>query len=415
MTDRAASPIADKKQLRLNLSVAWLGWLFDGLEMGLYSLIAVPAMKELLKTDQNASIGPYVGIMFALFLLGASVGGFIFGRLGDRMGRVKTMILTVLVYAVFTGLSAAAANVWQFGACRFLGAMGLGGEWGLGVALVMETWPNAKRPLLAGILGSAANVGFLLAALLGLFAGGLGWRVLLLFGLIPAVLALFIRLRVKEPERWKKAKERGEKPDLKQLWIPPLRGLTIKACLVSSVVVVGTWGVFQWIPSWVNSLVGGDAARERATVQMFMAFGQIVGSFLGGPAAEWLGRRKSYTLFCLGSFAFSILLYGSVRTYGPPLLILASVAGVFSTAFFGWLPLYLPELFPTRIRATGEGLTYNFGRILAAAGVFLGTGNLVAAFHGSFAKAGTVMASVYLLGLILIRFMPETKGGTLPD
>jgi MFS family permease len=415
MTSPSASPIADKKQLRLNLAVAWLGWLFDGLEMGLYSLIAVPAMKELLITDQNAAIGPYVGIMFALFLLGASVGGFIFGRLGDRIGRVKTMILTVLVYAVFTGLSAAAANVWQFGACRFLGAMGLGGEWGLGVALVMESWPNAKRPLLAGILGSAANVGFLLAALLGLFAGGLGWRALLLFGLIPAVLALFIRLRVKEPEGWRKVKERGEKPDLKQLWIPPLRGLTIKACLVSSVVVVGTWGVFQWIPSWVNSLVGGDAAKERATVQMFMAFGQIVGSFLGGPMAEWIGRRKSYALFCLGSFGFTILLYGAVRSYGPPLLLLAAVAGVFSAAFFGWLPLYLPELFPTRIRATGEGITYNFGRILAAGGVFLGTGNLVAAFHGSFAKAGTVMASVYLLGLILIWFLPETKGGTLPD
>jgi len=404
----------EKTQLRLNLAVAWLGWLFDGLEMGLYSLIAVPAMKELLKTEQSVSIGPYVGIMFALFLLGASIGGFVFGHLGDRWGRVKTMVITVLVYAVFTGLSAVAATAWQFGICRFLGALGLGGEWGLGVALVMETWPNSKRPLLAGILGAAANVGFLLAALIGLFAGGLGWRALLLFGLVPAALAFFIRLKVKEPELWKQVRDRGEKPDPRELWRPPLRGLTIKGCLAASVVVIGTWGVFQWIPSWVNTLVGGDAVRERATVQMFMAFGQIIGSFLGGPAAEWLGRRKSYALFCGGSFIFSVVLYGVVNSYGAPLLALAAVAGVFSTAFFGWLPLYLPELFPTRIRATGEGLTYNFGRILAAAGVVLGTGNLVAVFHGSFAKAGAVMASIYILGMVLIRFMPETKGGTLP-
>jgi len=403
------------KQLWLNLSVAWLGWLFDGLEMGLYALIAVPALKELLHTDQSASIGPYVGIMFGLFLLGASVGGFIFGRLGDKLGRVKTMILTVLVYSIFTGMSAAAVNVWHFGICRFFGAMGLGGEWGLGVALVMETWPNAKRPLLAGVLGAAANVGFLLASILGLLAGGLGWRVLLLFGLFPSVLAFLIRLAVKEPERWKQAKQRGEKPDLKQLWLPPLRNTTIKACVLSSVVVVGTWGVFQWIPSWVNTLVGGNAVSERATVQMYMAFGQIIGSFLGGPLAEWIGRRRSYAVFCLGSLIFSVILYSAIHTYGISLLVMASIAGIFSTAFFGWLPLYLPELFPTRIRATGEGITYNFGRILAAVGVFMGTGKLVSAYGGSFAKAGATMASVYLVGLILIWFMPETKGGKLPE
>ncbi len=403
------------KQLYLNLSVAWLGWLFDGMEMGLYSLIAVPAMKELLHTDASAAIGPYVGVMFALFLLGASLGGFVFGRLGDKLGRVKTMVITVLMYSIFTALSAVAQNVWHFGACRFLGAMGLGGEWGLGVALVMETWPNAKRPLLAGVLGSAANVGFLLTAILGLVAGGLGWRVLLLFGLAPAVLAFFIRLAVKEPERWKLAKERGERPDLSQLWKPPLRNLTIKACVISSVVVVGTWGVFQWIPSWVNTLVGGDATHQRATAQMFMAFGQILGAFLGGLLAEWIGRRWSYAVYCFGSLVFSVLLYAAVPGYGLSLLLMAMVAGVFSTAFFGWLPLYLPELFPTRIRATGEGITYNFGRILAAAGVFLGTGKLVSAFGGSFAKAGATMASVYLVGLALIWFMPETKGGKLPE
>jgi len=404
-----------RKMLWLNLTVAWLGWLFDGMEMGLYSLIAVPCLKELLHTTSTAQIGPYVGVLFGLFLLGASAGGFLFGRLGDKIGRVKTMILTVLVYSIFTGLSALSSNVWQFGVCRFIGAMGLGGEWGTCVALVMETWPDAKRPLLAGVLGSAANVGFLLSSVIGLIAGSFGWRVLLLAGLAPSLLAFVIRLYIREPEKWTHAIKRGEKPDLNQLWQKPLRNRTILACIVSSVVMVGTWGVFQWIPSWVNTIVGGDAAQQRATAQMYMAFGQIIGAFIGGTLAEWLGRRWSYALFCLGSLIFSVALYGRVTAYGMPLLLMASVAGIFSASFFGWLPLYLPELFPTRIRATGEGITYNFGRILAAAGVFLGTGNLVAYFDGSFALAGATMASVYLIGIITIWFLPETKGGILPD
>jgi len=400
----------------LNLTVAWLGWLFDGMEMGLYSLIAMPAMKDLLHTQDNAVIGRYVGVMFSLFLLGASLGGFVFGRLGDKIGRVRTMIVTVIVYSIFTALSALSQEPWQFGACRFLGAMGLGGEWGLGVALVMETWPNAKRPMLASVLGSAANVGFLICSIIGLTLGGVvGWRWLLLIGLAPAVLAFFIRFAVHEPERWRHTRERGERPDLSQLWQPGLRSITLMACIISSVVVVGTWGVFQWIPSWVNSLVGGNASHERAMVQMFMAIGQIIGAFLGGFLAECIGRRWSYALFCAGSLIASVSLYAVVHSYGSLLLLMAAVAGVFSTAFFGWLPLYLPELFPTRIRATGEGITYNFGRILAAVGVFVGTGNLVGYFGGSFAKAGSVMAMVYVVGLILIWFMPETKGGKLPE
>jgi MFS family permease len=149
-----------------------------------------------------------------------------------------------------------------------------------------------------------------------------------------------------------------------------------------------------------------------------MAFGQITGAFLGGFIAEWIGRKKSYALFAIGSFLASLALFYFVRSYGPLLWTLAAIAGVFSTAFFGWLPLYLPELFPTRIRTTGEGITYNFGRILAAIGVFAGMANLYHFFGDgarAFAKASTVMASVYIVGLILIWFMPETKGQKLPD
>jgi len=413
-----------KAALWLILIVAWLGWMFDGMEMGLYSVLARPAMRELLNTQDDRAIGPLVGIMFALFLLGASVGGFIFGRLGDKIGRVKTMIITVIIYSVFTGLTAISQNAWQFGACRFLGAMGLGGEWGLGVALVMESWPNARRPVLAGLLGSSANVGFLVSSLVNLHfseltlaIGGLtltGWRLIFCIGAIPALLTLIIRLCIKEPAKWLKARERGERPDLGQLWQPGLRRNTIMACTLSAVALVGTWGVFQWLPTWVNQLVGGNAVMERATVAMWMAFGQILGSFLGGPSAEWFGRRISYSIFCLGSLIFSIALYTMVSAFGIPLLLLAAIAGIFTTAFFGWLPLYLPELFPTRIRATGEGITFNFGRIVAAVGVFT-TGALVNGFGGSYEKAAVTMSMIYVVGLILIWFVPETKGCKLPD
>jgi MFS family permease len=414
----ASSPTAINKGDTpwVNLTVAWLGWLFDGMEMGIYSLIAVPALKELLQhTHSTRPVGWWVGVMFAMFLLGAALGGYVFGRLGDKIGRVKTLAATIVTYSLFTGLSALCQDPIQFAACRFLGALGLGGEWGLGVALVMESWSNKSRPALAGILGAAANIGFLVCAIVGLSVGSLSWRWILLIGLIPAITVLFLLLGVREPEAWKKSKERGEKPDLRILWQPGLRYRTVMGCLISSVVVLGTWGVFQWIPSWVNQMVGGNAAHERATTQMFMAFGQIAGAFVGGFIAEWIGRRWSYAIFCAGSLIFSVALYATVHSYGPQLWVMAAIAGVFSTAFFGWLPLYLPELFPTRIRATGEGITYNFGRILAAVGVFVGTGNLVAYFGGSFAKAGAVMALVYVVGLVLIWFLPETKGQTLPE
>lgn len=396
------------------LLAAWLGWMFDGMEMGLYSVLAAPALKDLLHTQDTKVVGSYVGIMFALFLLGCSVGGFIFGRLGDKIGRVKTLITTVIIYAVFTGLSAVSRTGLEFGVCRFLGALGLGGEWGLGVALVMETWPNAKRPLLAGLLGSASNVGFLVSALVNQWLGFLGWRLIFCIGVAPALLSLIIALVIKEPERWVQAKAAGERPDLGQLFQPALLKKTILGCLLSSVAIIGTWGVFQWIPTWVDDLVGGKIVPQRAVAAMWMAFGQIIGAFLGGPMAEWIGRRLSYAFFCVTSLISVVVLYGCVHTYGPALLGLAALAGVFTTAFFGWLPLYLPELFPTRIRATGEGITFNFGRIIAAAGVVFGMGKLVSIF-GGYAKAATIVAMVYVLGLVLIWFVPETKGQKLPD
>jgi len=404
------------------LIIAWLGWMFDGLEMGLYSWAIPPALKELLHTEDNSAIGPYIGITVALFLVGMSCGGILFGRLGDRLGRVKTMILTIAVYALFTGLSGLSQNFYQLAACRFLGAMGLGGEWGLGVALVMETWPNTSRPLLAGLLGGAANVGFLSAAGITqlLASHHLSWRWALVVGFLPAVLTLFIRLFVQESERWVKSQERGEKSTFAELFSPALRRQSLTGLALAAVAVLGMWGVYQaWLQAWVEQLVGGgvelqDArAAARATVSLWMSGGSTTGAVLGGLAAEWLGRRRSYALYCLGAAVSSWLLYRTCDSFGPRLLVLAAVGGVFATAFFGWLPLYLPELFPTRIRATGEGLTFNAGRIISAGGVLV-TGTLVKALGGH-QYASSLMALIWMVGLVLIWFSPETKGCDLPE
>jgi MFS family permease len=409
-------PAPPSRVLWLALLAAWLGWMFDGMEMGLYSLIIHPALKELLHTEDTKVIGPYVGLTLCMFLVGMSVGGVIFGRLGDRIGRVRSMIITVIIYAVFTGLSGFTWNWQQLAVCRFLGAVGLGGEWGLGVALVMETWPNASRPVLAGLIGGAANVGFIAAAGVGYLANalGFGWRGVLIAGFAPAVLTVIVLLGVQEPERWVKARRDGMRSSLWELFRPPLLRRTVIASALAAVAVLGMWGAFQaWLPSWVNVLVGGDAKHERTTTLLCMAVGATIGAFLGGVIAGRLGRRVSYILFCLGSLASVGILYMGCTHYGPRLLLSSAIAGVFVTAFFGWLPLYLPELFPTRLRATGEGLCFNIGRVVSACGVLV-TGQLVSLL-GGYAQASATMGLIFLVGLILIWFAPETKGCDLPE
>ncbi|MCC7493348.1 MAG: MFS transporter [Fimbriimonadaceae bacterium] len=423
-------PLSREKRIAMwsALLVAWLGWMFDGLEMGLYSWAVPPALKQFLGTTDSKAIGPYLSYTVALFLVGMSFGGVVFGRLGDKIGRVKTMIVTVVVYALFTGLSGFCHSVWQLGACRFLGAMGLGGEWGLGVALVMETWPNTSRPLLAGLLGGAANVGFLVAAwltkwlshheMVGRFEN---WRIALMLGFLPAILTLVVRLFVKESEKFVHVQEKGRRTRFLDLFSPELRRNSIVGIAVSAVAVLGMWGVYQaWMQGWVQTMVESlpGSTKEmvgaaRAQVGEYMAYGSIIGAVLGGLLAQWTNRRTSYAIFCVGALLASGLLYGTCTEFGPRLLWLAMLGGVFAASFFGWLPLYLPELFPTHIRASGEGLTFNAGRIISAAGVLV-TGQLSNALGGP-QWASLAMSSVWLVGLVLIWFVPETKGQELPD
>jgi SHS family sialic acid transporter-like MFS transporter len=433
-----ASPRSGNSAKWLALTAAFLGWMFDGLEMGLFPLVARPAMMELMGPGAMSHFGTWMAIIIAMFLVGAALGGVVFGWLGDKIGRTRAMVWSVLAYSLFSGLCAFAMEPWHIAGLRFLAALGMGGEWALGVALVMEIWPGKSRPLMAGLIGAAANVGFLTVALMSLglhsiithvgsflhvilpassadalLANG-AWRMLFLLGALPAFLTLFIRIFVPESEAWHSAvKTAKEPPRVADLF----RGSLLKSTLVGSglgaVVLLGTWGSVQWIPSWGDKLSGGlKGAREA--LQICSAIGAIFFSILVGLIADKLNRRMTYFLLSLVTLVACAILFRVPMSYGTGLFFWTFLVGGLSAGFYGWLPLYLPELFPTRLRATGSGFTFNIGRVLAAGGT-LGAGALLNAFNEDYARMCAVISLVYLVGMVLIWFGPETKGRALPE
>ncbi|MGD0094174.1 MAG: MFS transporter [Planctomycetota bacterium] len=400
----------------LVLLAAFLGWMFDGLEMGIFPLVARPALSDLMGMSGDELVGQWMGRITALFLLGAACGGLIFGWLGDRLGRVRAMTFSIVTYSLFTGLCYFAAQPWHLGALRFVAALGMGGEWSLGVALVMECWPEGSRPVLAGLIGAAANVGYALIGVVGLrfHIRPDSWRWVMLAGAAPALLTFFITLFVPESERWKESVKTAVARPVREIFSPALRATTLLAIVFASVALIGTWSAAQWMPLWVDKLAGPDLPQAKAWAQVCSALGAIVGCMIGPLLGAWLGRRPAYFCLCLASLLSCGYLYRGWNEYNNTLLGMIFVVGGASAAFYGWLPLYLPELFPTRVRATGQGLCFNSGRILAAVGSVY-AGELVKHYHGDYARAGATITLVYLLGMVVIWMAPETKGRPLPE
>lgn len=417
----------------LALLAAVLAWGFDGVEQGVYSIMTREALKHLVPAareiaaqaalagenaaavarQMDAEVGRYFGLSIAMWLWGAAAGGVLFGRLGDRYGRVRGLLLSVTTYSIFTGLSALTTHWAPFMGCRFLGAMGLGGTWPLAVALVVETWPEQRRAVLAGAIGAAANVGYLIAATYSrlMIHYGASWRWIIGMGMLIGLLSLPVIFLVHEPTRWKRSRERRERSSLGELFSPTYRRSTIVGSLLSTVALLGTWGSFLWLATYVDQLTEGTpyAGNGKTIISQWQSVGQIAGGFLGGVLAGLLGNRRSYMLLCIGAYASVLTLLGLMTEFHVGYAALAALAGIFVTAFFGWLPKYLPELYPTRIRASGQGFSYNIGRVLAGIGV-LGTGQLVQLFDGDYRRGMMVMASVYLLGVVVILFAPVTHG-----
>jgi MFS transporter, SHS family, sialic acid transporter len=434
MNDKPVSRYA----LGMTLAAALLGWMFDGFEMGLFPLVARPALMELMGPAASKTIGTWFSVIIAMFLVGAACGGILFGWLGDRIGRVRALVWSVATYSVFSGLCGFATHPWHLAVLRFIASLGMGGEWALGVALVMEVWPSTSRPMLAGLIGVASNAGFLLIALMGLglvkvigsidsfftFVGmpaawknallsNSAWRLLLFLGAMPAILTFIIRLFVPESPRWKQAAAHSSPNRVSDIFKGGLAKLTIKGAILGAIILLGTWGSTQWLPAWADKL-SGQLPTAKSWTQIWSAIGAIVGAFLAAYIAKWTSRRLAYCVLCILAVGSCAYLFRTPMQYDNIFLFWVFIVGGVTASFFGWLPLYLPELFPTRVRATAQGFAYNIGRILAAVGT-LGAGSLLNYFNEDYARMCAVVSLVYILGIAFIWFCPETKNKPLPE
>jgi MFS family permease len=450
---RPASPLAQPWYRDLTryhwfvFVVAALGWLFDTMDQQLFVVARNQAVSDLLGVAPEAPIvkewGPYTT---AIFLVGWATGGIIFGILGDRIGRVKTMALTILVYSAFTGLSAISLGIYDFALYRFLTGLGVGGEFAVGVALVAEVMPDHARPHALGLLQGLSAVGNITAALTAMVMGELKiagwipstWRAMFVVGIVPALLVFVILRRVREPERWAKATAEGKsqhKPGSyaelfgDRRW----RRSALVGLLMASAGVIGLWSIGFFSSELVSAVLRKTFREQHLSEEV-----------IRGKVTFWVGINSlllNLGAFC-GIYAFSQF---TVRSGRKPAFAIAFVAAAVSTAFvfwsldgfadifwmipimgfcqlslFGGYAIYFPELFPTRLRSTGTSFCYNVGRYVAACGT-LTLGGLAGRVFGGYSEelsyryAGITMCSFYLLGLLALPFAPETKGQPLPE
>jgi MFS family permease len=419
-THLQAPPSRISRYQLLVLFVAWLGWIFDSMDATIYNLVLTPALKELLGargTPEN--IGWYGGIILAIFLLGWAIGGVLFGILADYMGRARTLVITILIYAVFTGLAGFAHTWWQLALYRFVTALGIGGEWAAGATLVAEVLPESWRVKGAGILQSAWGAGYFLAAGIHILLSNRSWRAMFFVGILPAAVALVVRLKVHEPERWQKAKTAGGgRLTILELFEPKHRRDTLVGSALAFVAVFGLWGATVWTPSLIRELLAprhlnaAELTRFASYAVMSLNAGSIVGYFAFPMLAERIGRRGAFFVMLLGAAIALPATFFFPTSYSTVVMVLPAL-GFFTNGVFSGFPVYLPELYPTRIRATGSGFCFNAGRVLAASGPFL-TGYLVVHL-GTFARAASSIAVIYVCGMAVLLFARETKGQALTE
>lgn len=400
---------------------AWLGWLFDGLDMHLYTLVAVPFVAELLASDvTDPLVGRYSSIIQGSFLVGWALGGGFFGRIGDRMGRSRALVLTILTYAVFTGLSAFAQTWWQLLVFRFLAALGIGGEWAVGAALLSETWPKRWRPWLAAVLQTAVNVGIMLASVAALVMARLPYRYVFLVGILPALVTLWIRRAVPETAEWHAAKQSQThaEPSVLDLFRGDVRRTTILTLLVCALGLTGHWAFIFWsaqdlrylpdMADWTNA----ERTELVSRAVLLIMISSVVGNFLAAALARRIGYRLSIALLFVVYFVAMVVTYYRPRTHEEmwiPLAVLGASSGLFAL-----FTMYMPPLFPTLLRTTGAGFCYNIGRIAAAVGtVFFGLFGNVGDFRLALFYAGFLFLPAAGVAMLLPE-PPDERGGVAP-
>jgi MFS family permease len=473
------------------LIVAALGWLFDCLDQQLFTLARPAAMEDLLpKLDNDAdfqqSVKVYGGYATSIFLAGWALGGLFFGVLGDRIGRAKVMVLTILLYSLFTGLSALSTGFWDFALYRFLTGLGVGGEFAVGVALVAEVMPAPARSRCLALLQALSAIGNVSAALINL---GLGvaeeqglvespWRIMFLIGAIPALLAMFIRRRLKEPERWERASHEDavgkQLGSYRELFSDPvLRKHALLGLILACSGVIGLWAVGFFTPDLarnvqrpaiteqvfaeftstarsngdtvrteqleklreimanpsataptelqelrtdINNQINGKLTRWQSYTLLMINVGAFFGMFGFGALAERIGRKPTFALALIAAFVSTACVFWFLKELWQ-IFVLVPIMGFCQLSLFAGYAIYFPELFPTRLRSTGTSFCYNVGRFVAAIGPII-QAQLVKAFadtNESLRWAGVTMSIVFLVGLCVLPFLPETKGRPLPE
>jgi MFS family permease len=421
------------------------GLLFDGVELGLMPVASLSVSQSLLGSSYTPTLG---GDWFARFtaalMLGAAVGGIFLGSLGDRIGRTRALGVSVLFYSVFAGLGAFVQTQEQMLLLRFMVGLGVGGVWPNAVALAAECWPDKSRPIVAGLMGAALNGGILMLSQIARtwHITPESWRWIFQLAAAPAMLGLLVLFALPESPLWLAARSsrRKETPissspgsgsteqsllmsaaagkkqvsiatgisPIRELLRPPLLRLLMIGILLGSIPMVGAWAASKWMIPWADKVAGASAAGYKAVTQGWWALGAVLGSFFGAQIAARLGRRSAYAMISTGAATLTSVMFLGTAPLQASFLPIVFAQGFVATLFFGWLPLYLPELFPTRVRAAGSGIAYNVGRFATALGVLM-AGALFAALGGSYPKVGATCGLIYLLGLVVIWWAPDPR------
>ena len=420
------------------LIASWLGWMFDGYETYALVLVMGSAVHQFLPPERLPRASVYIGGLLAATMLGWAAGGIAAGILADYFGRRRTLMLSILCYAVFSGLAAISWDYWSLLAFRFLVGLGLGAEWGPGAAIVAEQWTPASRGKAGGVLHAAYGVGLLLASGIWLFVSRLGqssWRYMFLVGILPALLLLYVRRCVDEPAVWTEtSRNRREAQQRVQMGKGSLHDKQLVRFTVSEILsdlelrrrigilllmsvttVVGWWSASTWIPEFAAQLNARSLSQMQLSSSMIglmFSLGSVAGFLTLGFFADTVGRKPTIWFYYLGALVVTLcyFLFARERT---ALLVMAGVNGFFSSGQFAWMTIYLPELFPTRVRGTAMSLVFDTSRSIAALGPLL-AGWLVTLF-GGIGNAAAVMSLIYIVGLIATPFAgEETRGKPLP-
>ena len=415
-----------KESLPLNaritiLVVAFLGWFFGGMQIGMTNLINDATKYLIIESGWSDKLNPeqlnnlisdWWAYQQCAFLFGAAAGGYIFGKLGDRIGRTRTLGISILWFSVLTGLAYFVKDPLQLLCIRFLACLGIGGCWPNGVALVSETWSKIARPVMASLIGMAGNIGiFTFATMMAQNPVDVdSFRGVFLIGAYSAPLGIIILLFVRESPTWIASKtqdneEKTEKSISPSVFKKPYLGVTLIGIILATVPLLGGWGCFAWIIPWASEV---GSPELKAQILQTRSIASIIGSGLAAIIALKIGRRSCYFVSCLFALIISQYIFWFASPTDSNFLIFVALWGFFNGIFFGWLPFFLPELFETKVRATGAGVSFNYGRILTAVTIFL-TPWLKAMFDGNHAQVGQITSLIFILGMIAVILAPDTS------